>query len=157
MDKEKKSAFSFRISKSNRTELIVIMYDMLEVYLEDAVTCRKEENRDGFKEQLRAADKVLAELQSILDFTYEISADLYRLYTYCRTALRRSMYRFDTSGIEEARVVLKSLGAAFRELAKQDNSAPLMKNTENISYGMTYGRSDISETVSSDNNRGFFA
>ena len=67
------------------------------------------------------------------------------------------MYRYDTEGLLEAQKLLRKLGDSFREVAKQDTSAPVMKNTETMAYGMTYGRNDVTETVTSDANRGFLA
>ncbi len=146
-----------RITNSNRTELVAIMYDMIDTYLADAVSARAADDHDGFQAQVRLADRVIKELMDILDFKYEISADLYRLYHYCRKRLAVSLMKYDTTGIEEAQRILTALGTSFHELAKQDTSGPLMKNTEKVAYGATYGKSDIAEAPASDPNRGYFA
>ncbi len=157
MQKDKMQQFTMRITGSNRTELVAIMYDMIDTYLADAVSAREADHHDDFQNQVRYADRVIKELMDILDFKYEIAADLYRLYQFCRKRLAYSLMKYDTTGIEEAKRILTPLGTSFRELAKQDTSGPLMKNTQKVAYGMTYGKSDIAEDPTSDPNRGYFA
>ena len=44
----------------------------------------------------------------------------------------------------------------FAEAAKKDTSAPLMRNTQQVYAGITYGKNDINENYTeSDNKRGF--
>ncbi len=157
MDKEKKQRFSIRITQSNRTSLIAIEYEILDVYLMDAVEAKENNNKEVFKMNLRWADNVLKELISVLDLNYELSAYLYRLYTWCREQLALSISLYNTAGIEEAKKVLDKLGKAFHELAELDDSSPEMKNVQKVSYGMTYGRNDITESVVPEANRGFLA
>ncbi len=157
MQKDKMQQFTMRITGSNRTELVAIMYELIDTYLEDAVSARKADRHDDFQNQVRYADRVIKELMDILDFKYEISADLYRLYRFCRKRLAYSLMKYDTTGIEEAQRILTPLGTSFRELSKQDTSGPLMRNTQKVAYGMTYGKSDIAEDSTSDPNRGYFA
>ncbi len=157
MQKDRIQQFTMRITGSNRTELVAVMYDMIDTYLADAVHARETDDHDGFQMQVRLADRVIKELMDILDFKYEISADLYRLYHFCRKRLAYSLMKYDTAGIGEAQRILTALGASFRELAKQDHSAPLMKNTQKVAYGATYGKSDIAEAPAADPNRGYFA
>lgn len=157
MDKEKKQIFSVRITQSNRTELVAIMYEMMDVYLKDAVSAREKDDKDSFKQNIRWTDNVINELISVLDFKYELSAYLYRLYTWCREQLARSISFYDTKGIEEAKKVLDKLGESFHKLAEMDDSSPEMKNVQKVSYGVTYGRQDINESMVSESNRGFLA
>ena len=158
MDKEKIKQFTVRITESNRTELVAVMYDMIETYFEDACLAWEKSDTDAFKQHVRGADRVLKELSGILDFKYEISDNLYALYTWCRQQLSLTMAKNDLTGIENAKKVLIPLGDSFRKLAKEDKSAPMMRNRENVTYGATYGRSDISENIGAlDTNRGYFA
>lgn len=157
MQKEKIQQFTLRITESNRTELIAVMFDMIDTYLADAVSAKAADDHEEFKKGVRGADRVVKELSDILDFKYEIASELYRLYAYCRRQLAMSMVKYDTTGIEEAAKVLNGLGASFRELAEKDDSAPMMQNTQKVAYGVTYGKSDIAENQTADVNRGYFA
>ena len=157
MQKEQIQQFTMRITAGNRTELVAIMYDMIDTYFSDAIRAKEADDHDEFQNQVRYADRVIKELMDILDFKYEIAADLYRLYQFCRKRLAYSLMKYDITGIEQAQRVLTPLGKSFRELAAQDQSEPLMSNTQKVSYGATYGKYDVSEDPSMDPNRGYFA
>ena len=101
MKKEQIQQFTLRITESNRTGLIAVLYDMIDVYLKDAEQARAEDNHEEFKKNVRGADRVLKELMGALDHKYEIAGNLYSLYVWCRERLAASMVRFDISGIDE--------------------------------------------------------
>ena len=53
---------------------------------------------------------------------------------------------------------MRRLYDGFVQAAAQDMSAPLMKNTQQVYAGYTYGRDDLVETFDKpDRSRGFFA
>ena len=55
MTTDKKQNFTRRITQANKTQLVVIVYEMLLVYLEDAFVAFHEQNKEEFKENLRMA------------------------------------------------------------------------------------------------------
>ena len=63
----------------------------------------KEKDFDVYKEAIRKADAVIGELQAALNFQYELSPQLYPLYSYCRRELMRSMYQQSGDGIAHAK------------------------------------------------------
>ena len=48
MKQEQKQDFTRRISQSNRSELIVVIYDIIFAYMEDAKACLNAEDDTGF-------------------------------------------------------------------------------------------------------------
>ena len=67
-------------------------------------------------------------------------------------------YKNSIDGLLIAKKILNGLYTGFVEAAKQDNSEPLMKHTQQVVAGMTYQRGNLTETVQvSDTSRGFFA
>ena len=58
--------------------------------------------------------------------------------------------------IDEAEKILKRLYTSFCEVAKSDTSGPLMRNTQQVYAGMTYGRTTLNESYMEDSHRGFF-
>ena len=48
------------------------------------------------------------------------------------------MYENRLDGVQEAEHIMHRLYTSFVEAAKQDKSAPLMKNTQQVYAGMTY-------------------
>ena len=94
-----------------------------------------------------------------LDKRYEIAEELMRLYRYVYEQLifsniRRKMVNGDT--VVE---VMTKLKEAFEQVAKEDKSASVMENSQQIYAGLTYGRSSLNEVLLTGNesNRGFRA
>ena len=58
---------------------------------------------------------------------------------------------------ETVREVMGKLKEAFQEVAKQDYSAPVMKNTQQVYAGLTYGKGSLNEVLltGNDSNRGY--
>ena len=154
MDQDHVAVFTRRITTGNKSEIIVVLFDMIQVDLDDALNGMKGNDQE---EALRHASEVLEHLQEALDFNYDISKDLYSLYDYAKRCIAKSMYSGRDEGILEAKKVIDPLAEAFREVAENDNSAPLMENAQKIAAGLTYGRTDVNEAVQGGSNRGFLA
>ena len=158
MEKEQITDFTRRIVQSNRSELTVINYEIIFAYLTDAKTAHEKEQWDEFKNALRKAENSITELINTLNFSYEISKNLFQIYVFCKDELAISMYKRSTAQIEDAERLLKKLYQGFLEAAKTDTSAPLMKNTQQVYAGYTYGKNDLVENYKElDKSRGFFA
>ena len=125
--------------------------------MEDARTAYADGEWESYKEALRNGQRAIEELISTLDFSYELAGKLYSIYVFCRDALARSMYRRKTDDMEDAVRLMEKLYDGFVQVAKEDDSEPLMKNTQQVYAGYTYGRDDLVESFqSSDASRGFF-
>lgn len=158
MKKEQIVDFTRRISQCNRGELVVVMYDIYFAYVEDAKAAYKSEEWTAYKDALRKAQRTLDELISALDFSYELAGNLYSIYIFCKDSLAKSMYKRDVADMEHAGRLMAKLYEGFVAAAKQDTSEPLMKNTQQVYAGYTYGRDDLVETYSDSNkSRGFLA
>lgn len=158
MDAEKKREFTRRISQSNRSELVVIQYEIFYAYMEDAVAAHETGDYEGFRAAIRKGDRVLAELSDTLDFQYELAGQLYALYDFAKRALMQCIVKKDCQGIEDAKKALDPLYTAFVQVAAQDTSEPLMRNTQQVYAGMTYGKQNLKESFQEpETSRGFFA
>lgn len=155
MTDEKIKIFSERIASSNRTGIIAVLFDIYREYSEEAIFSLEKNDDEGFKKGIGHAEDVILHLKHDLDFSFEISFSLYSLYQYVLSRLARAVYLKSSEPVEEASRIMDSLGEAFRELAKNDDSAPLIKNAEKVYYGMTYGKKDINKMSDSDESRGF--
>lgn len=157
MKNERVVEFTRRISQCNRSGLTVVTYDIFFAYMEDARTAYADGEWESYKEALRNGQRAIGELISTLDFSYELAGKLYSIYVFCRDALARSMYRRKTDDMEDAVRLMEKLYDGFVQVAKEDDSEPLMKNTQQVYAGYTYGRDDLVESFqSSDASRGFF-
>ncbi len=70
-------------------------------------------------------------------------------------ALVRADIRKDISETERIIGMLKKLQAAFAEVGKEDDSGPMMENTQQVYAGLTYSKSSLNEDMYSNGNRGF--
>ena len=157
MKDELRLDFQRRLSQCNKGEMIVIMYDILFAYLEEAKEEHNAGNYEGYKDAIKQGQATLDMLMNALDFKYDISKELYRLYVTSKNLLSKAIYQNRTDGILEAEEIMKRLYQSFCEVAKADTSGAIMKNTQKVYAGMTYGRSSLNENLVNDNNRGFLA
>jgi len=156
MQKEQIQEFTSKITLSNRTGLTVVTYEILFAYLADAKSALKEERFEDYKQAIRQAQKCISELMVTLNFSYELAAELYRVYAYGKELLAKAMYKRSEAEIDECESLMRMLHTSFVEVAKTDDSAPLMRNTEQVYAGYTYGRSDVNSSSDVNPSRGFF-
>lgn len=157
MDNSLKKDFTRRLSQCNQGEMIVIMYDIFFAYTNDIEQALALGDRQALKCSVRGAQRTLDELIGALDFAYDIAKNLYALYVFCKNELAKVLYQARPDGVEEAKKIMGRLQAAFIEAARQDRSSPLMRNTQQVYAGITYGRAVLNESyVDFDTQRGFF-
>ena len=113
----------------------MINYEIIFAYLDDAKKAYQEEKWEEFKVALRKAQNSIGELMQTLDFSYDISRNLYRIYVFCRDSLAAAMYKRSLTEIETAEKMLRKLYQSFCKVAETDSSAPMMKNTQQVYAG----------------------
>lgn len=156
MTDEEKQIVTRRLTQCNRSELVVIMYDILFAHLSSAREAHGKRDDREYAESLRLANQVIDRLIQDLNFKYDISKQLYSLYVYSREQIAKAMYENRLEKIDEVERLLRRLSEAFGKIAQNDTSGPLMSNTQQVYAGMTYGKSSINENlVNADNQRGF--
>ena len=153
MDREAIKTYSYRISQATRSELVVIVYDIIRDYLKDAVSTS---DNAVFKEKLHMAMRGIDQLITGLDMQYELSGNLYVLYNYMKRTLIGAQVSYDKNVVNSIYDMLGQLRQSFYEVSRQDNSAPLM-NTEKVYSGLTYSKYGAGNETASDTliNRGY--
>lgn len=159
MEKEILSGFTARISQANRSELIVIMYDMILYGIDSAKGALQNNNLAAFEKELERTQKVIGELIAVLDFSYPISQELFRLYEYMNGRVIQSKIKKQDIELMTVYSIAEKLKKSFEEVAKQDTSPSLMANTQQVYAGLTYGRGNLNEVYISkdEQSRGFKA
>lgn len=156
MKKEKISDFTLRITQSNRSQLVVVIYDMTIEYLDEAMENYNQGKEEEFIEGAQKARACIYELMTALDTKYAIAADLMQLYLYMNKLLIKSTIKKEPQDFDAIKRMIQKLSEAFSEVSKQDASAPLMGNTQQVYAGLTYGKGILTESFSDQNsNRGF--
>lgn len=155
MTKECKQQFTLRISQANKTEMIVILYEMTLAYIEDAVREQEDGNRPQFVEAVRRIRACIKELMNSLNLQYEPAPALLQLYIYCNRELVLADIRNQTAPLFHVQKIIKKLHEAYEELAKQDESEPVMQNSQAVYAGFTYGKNCLAEDMADQGmNRG---
>ena len=158
MEKEKLQEFTFRVTQASRSELIVIMYDIILTDTQTARAMLAEGKIAEYEKELKHAARFMNELMGALDYRYAISYELLSLYSFANKALIRALMQRKAEPLDEVDMVLNKLREAFRVVSKQDISGPAMQNTEQVYAGLTYGRTSLNESLlDAGSKRGFTA
>ena len=160
MDKETLQAFATRVTQANRSELVVVIYEAALASIKEGKEALEAGAIPEARREIDRAKSMIQELMYALDMHYNISTYLRQLYIFGYRELCQGIANRDPERFDHTTHILEGLLPSFREVAKQDTSDPLMKNTQTIVAGLTYGPgSDLRETigVGVNPNRGFKA
>ncbi len=157
MKKEAIHAFTARVTQASRSELTVILYEMILTELSEAEEAFEQGDLQGYERELKRAQKYVSELMATLDYKYAISYDLMSLYLYVNKRIITAIMKRNPDPIDSAKSVLKKLLVGFEGVSKEDKSGPMMRNTQKVYAGLTYGRGTLNETFHdpSTKSRGF--
>lgn len=145
MTKDEIKEFSMRIAQSNKTQLVVISYEIIVNYIESA---QSSENEKDFIFNIQKAQQFLNDLTSALDYSYEISYDLLSLYSYANSCFVKSIAKKQQCDLDTVKNMMLKLRESFEKVSKEDKSGPVIKNVEPVYAGITYGKNSLNETVS---------
>ena len=155
MINELKKQFTLRITRANKSELTVILFDMYSTYVDEIEVAFGSNKRKDFREGIRRARACVSELMTSLNFDYEVSFNLLSLYSYVNRELTIADIRYNIENVNHTVSVMNKLAESFKEVHETDDSEPLMANTQTIYAGLTYGKNDLNEdTLNSGLNRG---
>ena len=157
MTSEVKQQFTLRITQANSTELVVILYEMLLAYLQESEEALEVSDKAAFREGLRKTRGCLNELISSLHMEYEPAPALMQLYLFCLRRLAAGEGKGELQPLREVEQVMRPLHDAYSQIASQNNSGPIMGNSQTVYAGLTYGRSTLTENMADQGaNRGMY-
>ena len=175
MKKERVQEFAARVTQGSKTDLIVIMYDII---LEDIAEARRiiaseagtadcvnkgkrygTPAREEYRKELLHAARSVSELMAALDFRYRLSYELRNLYVYAHKCLTEAAFSGGTVRLTDVEDMMNGLKEAFAKVAKEDTSGPVMQNSQKLTAGLTYGKGRLNEICvdPNDTKRGFLA
>ncbi|MDE6983481.1 MAG: flagellar protein FliS [Lachnospiraceae bacterium] len=147
MTREMKQIFTRRITQANRTQLIVILYDMILTYMKDAAAAQEIGCETEFKKDMQCARNCISELRVSLDFNYDLSRTLFAIYAFADRELARDMRGISAEELALIAGMFQKLRDAYHTISKDDQSQPLMENAQDVYAGYTYGRTDVNESL----------
>ncbi len=148
MTKEMKQIFTRRITQANRTQLVVILYDMILTYLKDAAAAQEVGCSQEFKKDMQCARNCISELRGSLDFNYDLSRNLFAIYAFADRELAHDMQGISAQQLSQITGMFQKLRDAYHTISKEDQSQPVMENAQDVYAGFTYGRTDVNESLS---------
>lgn len=172
MEAEKKKNFVARISQANRSQLTVVIFDVII----DEITCavklwescknalpgqnRREMPKEDlmeYEDSLKMARNFTGELIDSLNLKYPLARELRPIYVFVNREIIYALLSGNAEKLGRVTDMMRKLRESFEEVSHQDFSEPLMENTQKIYAGLTYGKGQLNE-ISVDVNqasRGF--
>ncbi len=159
MTKDLIQAYTARVTQASKTELVVIMYEIILEDIKAAKIFYKSNDIESYTKELKHGQRFLNELMGNLNYKYNLSYDLLTLYIFANKAIITAIYKKTPEKLDGAEIVLEKLYNGFKEISKEDTSGPVMQNTQQLYAGLTYGKGVLNETFidPQQQNRGFMA
>ena len=152
MTREEIQGFTAKISQCNRTELVVISYDIMKVYIRDAKKALAAEDEKLFIWNIKKAKSMLEELMNALDFNYpQVTNNLMSLYLFIQSRFNKCIFKKQDVNLDVVVRIVDKLQAGFVEVAKEDTTGPVMENTSTVYAGITYGKGTLNEMYEEKN------
>lgn len=145
MKKEDISDFTMRISQASRSELVVIMYEVVLCDIRDARESFAAKNWEEYDKSLLHAGRFVSELMAALDYNYGISYNLMSLYIFAHRRIVLAKAQKDVDLLDCAEDIMQKLLTGYRKVSEEDTSGPMMTNTQQVYAGLTYGRGVLNE------------
>lgn len=156
MTAEQKKEFTRKISQANSAQLIVILYDIALVYVNDAIYFMEKNDMAEAKIQADFAKKSIEEMIHNLHFEYELAKSLHQIYLSMKKSLREGIRDNKKEQLLSVKNNLQKLRDSYAQIASLDESAPVMSHTQTVIAGLTYGRQSLNENLSDvSSDRGF--
>ncbi|MCR5153733.1 MAG: flagellar protein FliS [Lachnospiraceae bacterium] len=159
MTKEQIQSYTLRVSQASKTEMIIILYDLVLDNIKTAKENLAAGEKEAYHKDLKETGKFLSELMKILDFSVPLSYNLMSLYMYSQRLLVRADVGEAPDKLADIEMVINKLKAGFEGIKDRDESGPMMTNVQQVYAGLTYGKGHLNEAYinASDYNRGFNA
>lgn len=157
MDSEKKKEYTRRVAQANSTEMVVIIYDIALDYIDEAKRAFSSDTADeeGFHKAIGCIQGCIAELIESLHYEYSPAKELRSLYNFCLRRIAVSEAKKDPGILDEVVKVLKPLRDAYDQISGENKNGPVMGNSQTVYAGLTYGREELIENLSTNANRGY--
>jgi flagellin-specific chaperone FliS len=148
-------AYSLRIARATPALLVVITFELIADYLNDALAS------DGFaRVSVEKAKNGVTQLIKGLNFEVAMAHDFYEIYQYIHKRLNDALRNATREPLAEALELAEQLLTGWREAASlEEATAPaLASHVPPVYAGLTYQRGGgLSEYVAQDESRGFKA
>ena len=159
MTKDQIKEFTLRTSNANHSGLMIILFDMEKIYLEDAISLYSNKDEDGFIRNVDMAKRVHNEIMSGVNPLDEIGRKYLSILRFIYSKLVASSVKRKPVELDRCKNMMDNLRDGFVAINKLDDEEPVMKNTHQVYAGLTYGKGYLNESVQGEeySSRGFKA
>lgn len=159
MTNEQIKEFTLRTSSANHTGLMLILFDMEKIYVEDALLAYSNNEIDDYLRNMDLAKKTHNELMSGIEPTDELGKRYLSILRFIYSKQINSCVKRVPDELDRCQRMMDNLREGFRHLNELDNEEPVMKNTHKVYAGLTYGKGTLNESVQGTDysSRGFKA
>ena len=137
--------------------MVVVIYDITLTYIDEVKDAIEASDRNTLKNDIVRIRSCINELIGSLNYDYSPAGEMLQLYIYCSRLLASVQTKQDTDALARIRSILSRLRDAYAQIADTNTGGQVMRNSENVYAGLTYGRGTLNEDVVSTPNRGFLA
>lgn len=158
MTADNMQVFTRRIANANKTEMMVILYDIALTYIEDAEKALENGDKKDFRLQVVRIKNTMRELMNSVNPSVEPGRTIMSIYIFCNGELTKAYGDCENTGLENVKKLMLIFRDTYAECAKLDRDESVMEHTEVVYTGLTYNKNSYSENVSAvDAGRGFLA
>jgi len=160
-----KSAYMLRISQASSAGLVVINFELIIEFLNEAVA--EVNNKENYRAAIQKAKDGLEQLIQSLDFEVSLSHDFYEIYNYSYKLLCDVHFSSDSEAacavVKEVVELMEMLLVGWRNTAEKadaemDATAVAGEDSPKVYAGLTYGRDgQANEYIDENKDRGYMA
>ena len=100
MTQERKKEYTLRITQANKTQMITILYEMVTIYLSEAIDHIEAGETAEADRSLMSAQSCIDELIHSVNLDYELGRNLYEIYIFSKKELMAAGARGDAGRIK---------------------------------------------------------
>lgn len=140
--------FKRRIATGSKEELLIVTFDIMSEYIEEAESDFQRKNIEEFLEKNKNARKCLGNIISSLNMDYSLSYELLRLYLFINKSLIQSEIRKEPVNYQCISTIINKIRNSFAVVAANEKTATGYNNDGEIYAGLTYSKgASLNETV----------
>ncbi len=158
MTREQIKEFTLRTTSSNHSGLILVLFDVVKVYVSDALEGYKNSDMDLYYTNIKLAKKAHNELMSCINPRDELGKQVLSIFRFIYGCMISSELKRKPCELDRCLLMLDNLRVGFEHLHQLDDEEPVMKNTHQVYAGLTYGKGVLNESIEGNHmSRGFRA
>ena len=159
MTKEQIQEYTLKTSQANHSGLIVILFDVEQIHIGDALSSYKAGDIDEYLRYIELAKRAHNEIMSGVNPKDKAGAGMLKVLRFIYARLVKSSVTRKPDELERCMAMMDKFKVCFEKLQDIDDPEPVMKNTHQVYAGLTYGRGMLDESINVQNyeSRGYKA